>query len=166
MSKIITKNIPKPTEFGKNLRILRRWRHLSQSELALQVGLNRNKIASYENNVVEPNALNFLKICDFFQIQPERMLSQILHNIDQVAFDNDKAFKNSKNLHSEVKKLAIDNQEAEQILNGYSSYYKSQYETNQLDKDLYNTLHDLLRILDRTVQNNSNLIDQITRSNS
>lgn len=51
-----------------NLRLLRKRRKLSQEELALQVGLNRGNIASYENGSAEPKISNLLRMAEFFEI--------------------------------------------------------------------------------------------------
>ncbi len=71
---IKTKNIPLPTSFGKNLRYLRRVKGISQAKLATELGLKRNNITSYESGIVEPKATTFLKVCTYFDIEPEVML--------------------------------------------------------------------------------------------
>ncbi|WP_367390539.1 helix-turn-helix domain-containing protein [Lewinella sp. LCG006] len=51
-----------------NLRFLRKRKKLSQEELAVEVGLNRGNIASYENGSAEPKISNLLRIAEFFGI--------------------------------------------------------------------------------------------------
>lgn len=68
------KHIPQPTMFGKNMRKLRNLKGIGQSALANQVGLTRQKIASYEAGLVEPNAKVFLSVCTYFGIDPVKML--------------------------------------------------------------------------------------------
>lgn len=51
-----------------NLKFLRKRKKLSQEELALQLGLNRGNIASYENGSAEPRISNLLRMADFFGI--------------------------------------------------------------------------------------------------
>lgn len=70
------RNIPKATFFGRNLKFLRRVRGMSQTELASAVALTRGNIASYESGVVEPNANNFLKFCDFLDVSPRELLNR------------------------------------------------------------------------------------------
>lgn len=51
-----------------NLRFLRKSRKMSQEELAVQIGLNRGNIASYENGSAEPKIGNLLRMAEFFGI--------------------------------------------------------------------------------------------------
>ena len=51
-----------------NLRFLRKRRKMSQEELAIQIGLNRGNIASYENGSAEPKIGNLLRMAEFFGI--------------------------------------------------------------------------------------------------
>jgi transcriptional regulator with XRE-family HTH domain len=69
------RKIPRPTNFGRNLKFLRKLRGISQQEMALEVGLNRNNIASYESGAVEPNANVFLKISGSLKVDPYVMLA-------------------------------------------------------------------------------------------
>ncbi len=57
-----------PSYLARNLRHLRRLRQMSQEELALNVGLNRGNIASYENGTAEPKICNLLKISELFKV--------------------------------------------------------------------------------------------------
>lgn len=51
-----------------NLKFLRKRKKLSQEELALQLGLNRGNIASYENGSAEPRISNLLRMAEYFGI--------------------------------------------------------------------------------------------------
>lgn len=51
-----------------NLRFLRKRRKMSQEELAMQLGLNRGNIASYENGSAEPKIGNLLRMAEYFSI--------------------------------------------------------------------------------------------------
>lgn len=51
-----------------NIRCLRQRKKWSQEELALQVGLNRGNIASYENGTAEPKICNLLKLSRLFGV--------------------------------------------------------------------------------------------------
>ncbi len=70
------KQIPLPTKFGKNLRKLRNAQGIGQAMLAHQLGLTRQKIASYEAGFVEPNAVVFLSVCTYFRVDPAQMLQE------------------------------------------------------------------------------------------
>lgn len=51
-----------------NIRCLRQRMKWSQEELALQIGLNRGNIASYENGTAEPKICNLLKLSRLFGV--------------------------------------------------------------------------------------------------
>lgn len=51
-----------------NIRCLRQQMKWSQEELALQIGLNRGNIASYENGTAEPKICNLLKLSRLFGV--------------------------------------------------------------------------------------------------
>lgn len=74
----IKKAIPKPTNFGKNLKFLRRLAMLSQQNLAKDLGVNRNNIASYESGLVEPSATLFIKTCEYFNKSPRLMMDSLM----------------------------------------------------------------------------------------
>lgn len=54
--------------FAKNLKLQRKLHGLSQNKLATELGLTRNKIASYESGSIEPSFSALTKICAFFGI--------------------------------------------------------------------------------------------------
>lgn len=72
------KKIPRPTHFGANLKHLRTLDGSTQKGLAEAVGITRNKVATYEYGVVEPNAATLLRICDYFGVSVASMLSSRL----------------------------------------------------------------------------------------
>jgi len=51
-----------------NLKVMRKKLRISQEELALQVGLNRGNIASYEKGTAEPKICNLLRLSKFFRV--------------------------------------------------------------------------------------------------
>ena len=53
-------------------------RGMSQQKLAEQLGLKRNNIASYEAGIVEPKAINFLKLAIFFEASPSELFGKDL----------------------------------------------------------------------------------------
>ena len=55
-------------QLGKNLKFLRSKNGLSQEQFAMEIGLNRGNIASYEKGTAEPNVNNLLKIVKYFNI--------------------------------------------------------------------------------------------------
>ena len=164
MNKKITKNIPKPTYFGRNLRHLRQVKKLSQSVLAHEVGLNRNKIASYESNVVEPNASNFLKICQYLEVNPRSMLAELI-TVDSTHKRTEANVKkeNVAILLASINQLEKDNKEAIKIHEGYSAYYQTcmNAASTSENESIYHTLFNLLQLLDRLIQLNKDLINYL-----
>jgi len=55
--------------FADNLRILRQSKGLSQEKLAIELGLNRGNIASYEKGSAEPSMKNLYAIVKYFNIE-------------------------------------------------------------------------------------------------
>ena len=51
-----------------NIKLLRKYKKLSQEELGQHLGLNRGNIASYENGSAEPKICNLLRMASFFGV--------------------------------------------------------------------------------------------------
>lgn len=68
----------------KNIKFLRRSRGLSQQEMANQLGLTRNKIATYESGNSEPNIRNLKKIIDFFGVSFDNIISTDLELLPEL----------------------------------------------------------------------------------
>ena len=56
--------------YGERLKELRETYHLSQAQLALDLGTNQQSISRYEKELIEPNIAMIVKICVFFQLPP------------------------------------------------------------------------------------------------
>ena len=54
--------------YGERLKELRETYHLSQAQLALDLGTNQQSISRYEKELIEPNIAMIVKICDYFQV--------------------------------------------------------------------------------------------------
>ncbi|NND79163.1 MAG: helix-turn-helix transcriptional regulator [Maribacter sp.] len=52
------------TQLGPNLKFLRQMKGLSQTRLAESIGVKRNKIASYESGIVEPQFAVIIKLTE------------------------------------------------------------------------------------------------------
>ena len=59
------------TCIASNLRKLRRQKNLSQEKLAMELGIKRSNVASYENALAEPSASRLVKICHYFDVSME-----------------------------------------------------------------------------------------------
>jgi len=158
----IKKNIPKPTNFGANLKYLRRLKGISQGKFAELIGISRNSIASYENGMVEPNALNFLRICKYFQESPLSMM------IDDISVDQTD---NGIQLEDDLKKYIFDSfseflsqtNEITKVFEGYSEFYDMRKDSidSQEHKELYMILDDLFVLLKSLIKENWNLIQNV-----
>ncbi len=159
-----TKNIPKPTHFGKNLKFLRRLKGLSQTELAKNLELNRSKIASYESGMVEPNSGTFLKISRYFEVSSQDLLSQILSEnpidiINPPASTNDPL---DNYLQDQLTNFTQQTNEMTKIYEGYSTLLDlKKEEVNGETGQLYSMLDDLLDILQKLIDANWKLIQSV-----
>ena len=160
-----TKNIPKPTHFGKNLKFLRRMKGLSQNELAQNIGLSRNNVASYESGFVEPNMKKFLVACDFFSINPRDMLDTVLSespgDVSQVLQEPEGVVDNY--LADHMEQFVIQTNEMTKVLEGYQAFIEMKKESDSYadNEDLYSTFHDLLDLLHSLIKSNWNLIQSV-----
>ena len=159
------KNIPKPTNFGKNIKFLRRINSLSQSELAAATEMTRNNIASYESGIVEPSVKNFLLVCNYFSIMPESMLEDILSEnpIKIITADEKKLSVIDKYLTDQIETFVIQTNEMTKVYEGYKAFLEMQQSTEnyKINRELYSTLEDLIDILKSLIGSNWKLIQSI-----
>ena len=159
------KNIPKPTNFGKNLKFLRRIAGLSQTQLAAEIEISRNKVASYETGIVEPNAITFLKFCDFFKIQPNAFLLEIfVENPTDVYSPIDEGESEITSfLQEQIDEFVVQTNEMTKILQGYTSFIEIQKDKDSYlnNRPLYSTIEDLLSLLRMHIDSNWKLIQAI-----
>lgn len=69
-----------PNYISGNLRLLRKRKGWSQSELAERLNLNRGNIASYESGTAEPSICKLLRISRLFEVGPSDFTRQDFHN--------------------------------------------------------------------------------------
>ena len=62
--------------YGERLKELRETYHLSQAQLALDLGTNQQSISRYEKELIEPNIAMIVKICDYFEITADFLLGR------------------------------------------------------------------------------------------
>ena len=74
---------------GKVLKQLRTNRKLTQVQLAEKMGIAVNTIKQYENNEREPRYDYLLKLCDFFNVQPEFFKAKLHFHLDDIKKYND-----------------------------------------------------------------------------
>lgn len=61
-------------EFGKRLKELREWAHISQTQLAKATGLSQRTISKYELNQMEPTASALISFSNFFEESADYLL--------------------------------------------------------------------------------------------
>ena len=61
-------------DFCKNLKRLRKNKHISQSEMAEMLGVSQRTISHYENGTCEPNINCLGKIADILETIRKRLL--------------------------------------------------------------------------------------------
>ena len=102
-----------------NLRVMRKKLRMSQEELAMQIGLNRGNIASYEKGTAEPKICNLLRIAKFFRISVLDLTQKDLRDDDTltVASNNyEKLSNGDKELILQFEKRSEELQEVLQSL--------------------------------------------------
>jgi len=159
------RNIPKPTNFGKNLKFLRRLQGITQSKLAEQTGLTRNNIASYESGLIEPNGEKFLTLCQYFDKSPEHMLENDYTEVSQEELVSALGEDAAGPVFAQDQLLSFIDQTREmtKIFEGYQTFYtmKSGSVQDQKSKELFSIMEDLLSILQELVQSNWSLIQSM-----
>jgi len=162
-----SRKIPQTTNFGNNLRFLRKENKLTQGELAKILNISRSKIASYESGAAEPNITLLLLICKFFSIKPKDILQGDLSNpeSEKLSPTNNKASFSAENLE-QIEKLSKKTEEIDKIIAGYRAFYqmKKELADDQGDQELNNTLDDLLSLMQSTVTNNQTFIKNISQN--
>lgn len=81
--------------FGKNLKLLRQRKKLSQEELAKVIGIKRSSLSSYENQAVEPDFETLVRISTYFQIPLDRLLKTSLDKVSEKtlqSYENDEPY--------------------------------------------------------------------------
>jgi len=68
--------------FGEILCKLRKERDLTQGEVAKQIGVKKNTISNYENNISKPHYEQLVKLCNLFKCNPNVLMSSDLVGLD------------------------------------------------------------------------------------
>ena len=68
--------------FGKRLRELRRSKGISQMELSECIGVSRQTLSKWENDVVLPDAANIICLAEFFDVTTDYLLRGVHPSVD------------------------------------------------------------------------------------
>lgn len=69
--------------FHENIRLLRKRKRLTQSELAGELGLKRSTLSGYENRIAEPDLKTLISFSDYFKIPVEIILKNDLSSFSE-----------------------------------------------------------------------------------
>lgn len=96
--------------FALNLKYLRSSRKMSQQALADALGINRNKIASYESRNIEPSLDLILKFSSFFGVSVDDLL--VTRIDDENAEEIQKRYEIRHSARNEIKTRALEKSDA------------------------------------------------------
>ncbi len=160
-----TKNIPKPTFYGLNLRFLRRIHGLSQSKLASYLNMSRNNIASYESGLVEPKVEKFIATCHYFNISPKDMLDSKLSETPAESLHVSESDQGPIDtyINQQLDAFVQQTNEMTKVYEGYKTLYELKREEEEYlnNKELYATMDNLIDLLGSLVKSNWSLIQNV-----
>lgn len=73
--------------FGKNIKLLRQRRKMSQEDLAIEIGIKRSSLSGYENQAAEPDFETLIRISAFFHVPLDRLLKTSLGKLSEHALN-------------------------------------------------------------------------------
>lgn len=144
--------------FSKNLKYLRQLSKLSQEELALNTGLNRGNIASYENGSAEPKLENLMKIANFFNTSITSLLGTDLQLSDQMTEDD--------TTHNEVfRQLYLQADNFKRIVEGFKAYHaykiSNKKEMGETQKEVAEDYVKLLDVAESFIAHHYEVLDRL-----
>jgi transcriptional regulator with XRE-family HTH domain len=158
------KNIPRPTYFGANLKHLRQLDGITQKGLAEAVGITRNKIATYEYGVVEPNVITLLAICDYFGVSPASMMSMILEKEyikEEVSESGDNALQSV--IQEQIQEYISHNANMTKIVDGYRSLQTLRGQGSSTSSDnMPDPTNDIVEVLESLLSSNWDWIESLS----
>lgn len=119
--------------FAKNLNYLRRRKKLSQVQLAKELEISRNKIASYEGKGIEPKLSILIKMAEFFEVSLDDFLTKNIHNVGfiNVKKSNVTLEDMDESLEQSIQDFASNVNHVEKIVEGYQ-HFREMKKINQL----------------------------------
>ncbi len=136
----------KKTFLSRNLKFLRKLKGLTQNKVANDLGLSRNKIASYESGIAEPKILNFVKLTTYFNIDPTQLLTQDLSDKPIAAEIGSPTFLKDE-ISNHLNDMITATQELQKIIEGYKLFQEmtniqapGDVESKVLTSQLYNII--------------------------
>src|SRR5690554_7044958 len=68
---------------ASNLKLLRKYRKMSQEDVAKELGLTRSSYSGYENGVAEPGIENLVKMSKFYRIPMDDLLKRNMNELTE-----------------------------------------------------------------------------------
>lgn len=64
--------------FGEILYRLRKEKDLKQEEIAMKIGVKKNTVSNYENDISKPHYEQLVKLCNLFHVSPNHLMEEDL----------------------------------------------------------------------------------------
>lgn len=165
--------------FGKNLKFLRAQKKLSQEQFAIEIGLNRGNIASYEKGTAEPNVSNILKIVKYFNIDLSDLVERDLTASNEFASELQGQPKGSlssapapetrmieelEDHAQKMEKFLGQSNDMHKIVEGFKSFYQFKKAKGQVDfEKMEQEYEKLLEVMESLLESHNELISFLGR---
>lgn len=118
---------------GIRLKKLRLEHALSQADLAQILGISRSAIASYENNLRNPDYDTLIHMAEFFEVKVDYLLGVNLLNFSS-SVDYQHIL---REIHEVLQSSTLNDEKKQQIMNEVSDYFKWKiHQAQQAQQDL------------------------------
>lgn len=168
--------------FPKNLKYLRKTAHLSQEQLATEIGLNRGNIASYEKGSALPSIKKMIEISRLFNVDLidlyEKKLDGIpmykgkdghLHSISQLTGKKEMGPQQYNSDHP------VTNEKLKENIDTFRLAFKQFKEINQNEASSFNLISQeinrlslnyghLIDIVEQVLETNAVLLEQLDKT--
>lgn len=145
---------------------------MSQQKLAEQLGLKRNNIASYEAGLVEPKAINFLRLALFFNISPSELLERDLPGaLSAPGFQQEEPQGLSEvEMRDQLRLFSSHTSDMQKVLDGFREFQKlnasasppKESPKNNKAQETKSELDNLLSIMEQLLESNWALLRAMT----
>lgn len=157
--------VPVENQLGHNIRFLRKMHGLSQQKLAEALGLKRNNIASYEAGIVEPRAVVFVQIAQYFHLSPSELLHTDLSTHYRTRRPKERPAASmpplrATDLIGQLEQLSDRTDDMEKVIVGFREFFKYRRQLGS-NNDYSIDFENLIDMLERLLRTNRSLIKSI-----
>lgn len=154
---------------SKNLKFLRKEQRLSQSSVARDLGISRNKIVSYENRNIQPKITLLIRLSKYFKIPLYDLVTTEIDSENYRILRHNYITENEyPSVHSKkkislgaIEDFIIENERITKIYEGIEVLISFKENTERIDQNT----KDLLMVLERTLNMNKNFIESVSEIN-